>query len=218
MPFFLPLKYLSIGSIFPQQLLISSPPILRVHNYDSDLFSPTGRSPYFHSSFPACQSSPQPPPPRQPPISHHLSCGSGALGTPVVRTDAAAIWATGRTWWTVHGPHFKFTPHFFFHFPRAIFVSGLWFSGIGAHVDTLFFHAFVNFACHQPQYSGLDWRRGVRTLARILGHRYGWTGCLETKPDGAASGESHFHRSPSVRRERKGVPLFNCFLSCKTHR
>ncbi len=23
----------------------------------------------------------------------------GALGTPVVRTDAAAIWATGRTWW-----------------------------------------------------------------------------------------------------------------------
>jgi homoaconitate hydratase len=25
----------------------------------------------------------------------------GALGTPVVRTDAAAIWATGRTWWQV---------------------------------------------------------------------------------------------------------------------
>ena len=24
-----------------------------------------------------------------------------ALGTPVVRTDAAAIWATGRTWWQV---------------------------------------------------------------------------------------------------------------------
>uniref|UniRef100_A0A7S1N7H6 Homoaconitase, mitochondrial n=1 Tax=Eutreptiella gymnastica TaxID=73025 RepID=A0A7S1N7H6_9EUGL len=27
--------------------------------------------------------------------------GVGALGTPVVRTDAAAIWATGCTWWTV---------------------------------------------------------------------------------------------------------------------
>ncbi|MBP9027452.1 MAG: homoaconitase, partial [Phycisphaerae bacterium] len=27
--------------------------------------------------------------------------GLGALGTPVVRTDAAAIWATGRTWWQV---------------------------------------------------------------------------------------------------------------------
>lgn len=27
--------------------------------------------------------------------------GIGALGTPVVRTDAAAIWATGRTWWQV---------------------------------------------------------------------------------------------------------------------
>eukprot|EP00667_Euglena_gracilis_P011689 EG_transcript_11950 len=27
--------------------------------------------------------------------------GIGALGTPVVRTDAAAIWATGCTWWTV---------------------------------------------------------------------------------------------------------------------
>lgn len=25
--------------------------------------------------------------------------GVGCLGTPVVRTDAAAIWATGRTWW-----------------------------------------------------------------------------------------------------------------------
>ena len=25
----------------------------------------------------------------------------GALGTPVVRTDAAAIWATGRFWWTI---------------------------------------------------------------------------------------------------------------------
>lgn len=25
----------------------------------------------------------------------------GALGTPIVRTDAAAIWATGRTWWQV---------------------------------------------------------------------------------------------------------------------
>lgn len=25
----------------------------------------------------------------------------GALGTPVVRTDAAAIWATGRTWWQI---------------------------------------------------------------------------------------------------------------------
>ncbi|MFQ5495558.1 MAG: aconitase family protein, partial [Phycisphaerae bacterium] len=25
----------------------------------------------------------------------------GALGTPVVRTDAAAIWATGKTWWQV---------------------------------------------------------------------------------------------------------------------
>ena len=24
-----------------------------------------------------------------------------ALGTPVVRTDAAAIWATGETWWQV---------------------------------------------------------------------------------------------------------------------
>ncbi len=27
--------------------------------------------------------------------------GLGSLGTPVVRTDAAAIWATGRTWWQV---------------------------------------------------------------------------------------------------------------------
>ncbi|KAG0282787.1 mitochondrial Homoaconitase, partial [Dissophora globulifera] len=25
--------------------------------------------------------------------------GIGALGTPIVRTDAAAIWATGQTWW-----------------------------------------------------------------------------------------------------------------------
>lgn len=27
--------------------------------------------------------------------------GVGALGTPIVRTDAASIWATGRTWWQV---------------------------------------------------------------------------------------------------------------------
>ncbi|OXB41775.1 hypothetical protein B1J92_K10978g [Nakaseomyces glabratus] len=27
--------------------------------------------------------------------------GMGALGTPVVRTDAAAIWATGQTWWQI---------------------------------------------------------------------------------------------------------------------
>jgi homoaconitate hydratase len=27
--------------------------------------------------------------------------GTGCLGTPVVRTDAASIWATGRTWWAV---------------------------------------------------------------------------------------------------------------------
>src|SRR5437763_7811306 len=27
--------------------------------------------------------------------------GIGCLGTPVVRTDAASIWATGRTWWAV---------------------------------------------------------------------------------------------------------------------
>ena len=34
--------------------------------------------------------------------SHSNLYGSlGALGTPVVRTDAAAIWATGRTWWQV---------------------------------------------------------------------------------------------------------------------
>ncbi|MBI4860107.1 MAG: homoaconitase [Candidatus Riflebacteria bacterium] len=34
--------------------------------------------------------------------SHSNSYGAlGALGTPVVRTDAAAIWATGRTWWQV---------------------------------------------------------------------------------------------------------------------
>ena len=34
--------------------------------------------------------------------SHSNMYGSlGALGTPVVRTDAAAIWATGRTWWQV---------------------------------------------------------------------------------------------------------------------
>src|SRR6185503_17013064 len=25
----------------------------------------------------------------------------GCIGTPVVRTDAAAIWATGETWWQV---------------------------------------------------------------------------------------------------------------------
>jgi homoaconitate hydratase len=25
--------------------------------------------------------------------------GVGCLGTPMVRTDAANIWATGRTWW-----------------------------------------------------------------------------------------------------------------------
>ena len=25
--------------------------------------------------------------------------GVGAVGTPIVRTDAAAIWATGKTWW-----------------------------------------------------------------------------------------------------------------------
>ncbi len=31
----------------------------------------------------------------------NLYGGLGALGTPVVRTDAAAIWATGRTWWQV---------------------------------------------------------------------------------------------------------------------
>ena len=27
--------------------------------------------------------------------------GISCLGTPVVRTDAASIWATGRTWWQV---------------------------------------------------------------------------------------------------------------------
>ena len=27
--------------------------------------------------------------------------GLGALGSPLVRTDAAAVWATGRTWWQV---------------------------------------------------------------------------------------------------------------------
>src|SRR5512136_732853 len=27
--------------------------------------------------------------------------GLGCLGTPIVRTDAAAIWATGKTWWLV---------------------------------------------------------------------------------------------------------------------
>ncbi|HGY54483.1 MAG TPA: homoaconitase [Caldithrix abyssi] len=27
--------------------------------------------------------------------------GVGCLGTPIVRTDAAAIWATGRTWWQI---------------------------------------------------------------------------------------------------------------------
>ena len=31
----------------------------------------------------------------------NLYGGLGALGTPVVRTDAAAIWATGQTWWQV---------------------------------------------------------------------------------------------------------------------
>ena len=27
--------------------------------------------------------------------------GLGVLGTPVVRTDAAGIWATGKTWWEI---------------------------------------------------------------------------------------------------------------------
>ncbi len=27
--------------------------------------------------------------------------GVGCLGTPIVRTDAAAIWATGQTWWQI---------------------------------------------------------------------------------------------------------------------
>ncbi len=31
----------------------------------------------------------------------NLYGGLGALGTPIVRTDAAAIWATGETWWQV---------------------------------------------------------------------------------------------------------------------
>ena len=31
----------------------------------------------------------------------NLYGGLGALGTPVVRTDAAALWATGETWWQV---------------------------------------------------------------------------------------------------------------------
>jgi homoaconitate hydratase len=31
----------------------------------------------------------------------NLYGGLGAVGTPVVRTDAAAIWATGQTWWQV---------------------------------------------------------------------------------------------------------------------
>jgi homoaconitate hydratase len=31
----------------------------------------------------------------------NLYGGMGALGTPIVRTDAAAIWATGETWWQV---------------------------------------------------------------------------------------------------------------------
>ncbi|MBI1738221.1 MAG: homoaconitase [Acidobacteria bacterium] len=34
--------------------------------------------------------------------SHSNMCGAlGAVGTPVVRTDAAAIWATGETWWQI---------------------------------------------------------------------------------------------------------------------
>jgi homoaconitate hydratase len=34
--------------------------------------------------------------------SHANSYGAlGALGTPMVRTDAASIWATGRTWWQI---------------------------------------------------------------------------------------------------------------------
>src|SRR2546430_14811988 len=31
----------------------------------------------------------------------NLYGGAAALGTPVVRTDAASIWATGVTWWQV---------------------------------------------------------------------------------------------------------------------
>ena len=27
--------------------------------------------------------------------------GMGCVGTPIVRTDAAAIWATGQTWWQI---------------------------------------------------------------------------------------------------------------------
>ena len=27
--------------------------------------------------------------------------GVGCVGTPIVRTDAAALWATGKTWWQV---------------------------------------------------------------------------------------------------------------------
>lgn len=36
--------------------------------------------------------------------------GLGCLGTPIVRTDAAAIWATGRTWWQIP-PVVKVTLH-----------------------------------------------------------------------------------------------------------
>ncbi|KAI1051640.1 hypothetical protein LB506_003679 [Fusarium annulatum] len=34
-------------------------------------------------------------------IGHQIMIEEGCLGTAVVRTDAAAIWATGRTWWQV---------------------------------------------------------------------------------------------------------------------
>lgn len=27
--------------------------------------------------------------------------GIGSLGTPIVRSDAASVWATGKTWWQV---------------------------------------------------------------------------------------------------------------------
>ena len=27
--------------------------------------------------------------------------GLGCLGTPIVRSDAASVWATGKTWWQV---------------------------------------------------------------------------------------------------------------------
>lgn len=27
--------------------------------------------------------------------------GLGCLGTPIVRSDAASVWSTGRTWWLV---------------------------------------------------------------------------------------------------------------------